>query len=283
MHFVRLSFLLLLTGLLNSGFLSGETIRIEAVKNVAPVIVDVPTDWIKNQLVKNNGIIYTLKQGSSEIEIRSFVVSAAEMDMDYLINAKAARMYGKYSYINILLEKEENAENLKKKTIFWKIRYQNKTLYEKTIILQRLDSIVILSCLAPEDEYQHKRVIFENAILSLKYDLEKPSNSEKEPEPEPEPKQEQEPVSEPEKKSEQTPEKESKDIPADKPEGESAKPEKSEKPEAPEKKTDADSVKPDSSQKQEMADKILKDLQEKDTGENAINKSDKIKKKVDPK
>jgi len=148
--------------------LRAETLRIDEAATVMPVSLDVPKNWVKNQLVKENGVIYTLRSENAEIEIRSFVFN--DVDMDYIIHAKASRMYSKYSYINILLEKEETIDEIRKKTIFWKLRYQNKTYFEKTVILQYLNNIVILSCVAPEDEYPHHRVIFENAVLSLKYE-----------------------------------------------------------------------------------------------------------------
>ena len=155
--------------------LHGSALRIDEAPDVLPILVDIPNDWIKNQIIKENGIIYTLRHQNAEIEIRSFIFNS--VDIDYIIHAKAARMYSKYSYINILLEKEENDGDVKRQTIFWKIRYQNKTYYEKTVILQYLNNIVILSCLAPEAEYQYHRVIFENAILSLKYDFETDKNT----------------------------------------------------------------------------------------------------------
>ena len=170
MHSLRITTFLIFLVFLNIAPVIGETIRIDGAVNVLPVLVDIPPDWVKNQSVKGNGIIYTLRHENSEMEIRSFVFE--NVDMDYLINAKAARMFAKYSYINILLEKEEMMGDVRRQTVFWKIRSQNMTFYEKTVILQFQNNIVILSCLAPESEYQHHRVVFENAVLSLRYDRE---------------------------------------------------------------------------------------------------------------
>jgi hypothetical protein len=201
-----------------------KTLRIDEAQSVMPVLVDIPDNWIKNQILKDNGIIYTLRLENAEIEIRSFIFNG--VDMDYIIHAKAARMYAKYSYINILLEKEETLGDVKKQTIFWKIRHQNKTYYEKTVILQYINNIVILSCLAPEDEYPHHRVIFENAILSIKYDIEN---------------------------------------------GEATT------------VSDKDKKKEGSTEKKEITKEILRDIEEKYSRENKINKMDKLKKENEEK
>jgi len=148
--------------------LGAETLRIDEARNVAAIIVDVPRDWIKNQIVRENGIIYTFRRGNAEMEIRSFLFS--DVNMDYIIHAKAARLFARYSHVNILLEKEEVSGDFKKQTIFWKLRYQGQTFFEKTVIQQFQNNIVILSCLAAENDYPHNRVVFENAILSLRYD-----------------------------------------------------------------------------------------------------------------
>jgi len=147
--------------------LNALTIRLNQVESILPAQMDIPDDWKKNLAPKENGVILTVKNGNAEMEVRNFVLPG--VDMDYLINALSARMYAKYSYINILLEKKEDHDNLKKETLYWEMRYQGKTFYEKTVIQKYENNIVILSCIAPANEYQENRVIFENAVLSIRF------------------------------------------------------------------------------------------------------------------
>jgi hypothetical protein len=148
-----------------TAFVAPIPLTIKEIPGMYPVSIDLPPDWTLDKSVKNNGVIYTLRKGNSQIEIRNFILP--EITMDYIINAKAARLHANFAYVNLLIEKTRNISVIIEKTIFWKMVSMSKPYYEKTVIQKYDENIIIVSCGGPEEEYQKFRVIFENAFLSI--------------------------------------------------------------------------------------------------------------------
>ncbi len=151
-----------------------DTVVWRAEENKPGFSLDVPPEWEKDYEIKSNGVLFQVFRGEAVITLKSFS-AATNYSVRYVLNKRAARLSGRFSTIYMVQEKivDDKIEGV---IVEWRLNLKGKEYTEKTLIYKKENQYIVLTCFAPSPLYEQNKVIFENALLSVKFVDRDPAN-----------------------------------------------------------------------------------------------------------
>ena len=144
----------------------GGTFQWEAKGEKPSFTIDVPNDWERDHIITGNGAIVYFRESAAVIEVRSFIADY-DPEFDALMNIKAARLSSMYKNVKLIYERKSRLRP-EMYLAAWILTKKGRRFVEKTAFIVDGDYILAVSCIVPLRNYKKFRVVFDNAILSVR-------------------------------------------------------------------------------------------------------------------